>query len=157
MGADLRYFSRLLEHDRWANAETLGAIRAASTAPARAVRWMAHIVGAEFLWLARLKQEAPVMDVWPQLDAEACAVRLAQLDTIWPQYLAELENEDLEDGRGYRNTKGEFWTSTVGDILTHVAMHSSYHRGQIAAAMRESGNEPAYTDYIHAVRQGFIE
>ena len=134
-----------------------GSIRAASTPPARAVRWMAHIVGAELLWLARLKQEAPVMDVWPQLDADACATRLAELDTIWPQYLAQLENDDLEDGRGYRNTKGEFWTSTVADILTHVAMHSAYHRGQIAAAMRESGSEPAYTDYIHAVRQGLIE
>jgi uncharacterized damage-inducible protein DinB len=36
-------------------------------------------------------------------------------------------------------------------------MHSGYHRGQIAAAVRESGGEPAYTDYIHAVRQGLIE
>jgi uncharacterized damage-inducible protein DinB len=157
VSADLDYFSRLLEHDRWANAETLHSIRAASAPPPRAIRWMAHIVGAEFLWLARLKQEAPVMEVWPQLDVDGCATRLAQLDGLWPQFLAELEDDDLQDGRGYRNTKGEFWTSTVGDILTHVTMHSSYHRGQIAAVVRESGSEPAYTDYIHAVRQGLIE
>jgi len=50
-----------------------------------------------------------------------------------------------------------YWTSTVGDILTHVAMHGAYHRAQIAAAVRESGREPAYTDFIHAVRQGFVE
>jgi uncharacterized damage-inducible protein DinB len=156
VSADLHYFSRLLEHDRWANAETLGSLRVAATS-ARAVRWMAHIVGAEFLWLARLRQEAPVMDVWPQLDVDGCAGRLAELDGLWPQFLAALGDEDLEDGRGYRNTKGEFWTSTVGDILTHVAMHSAYHRGQIASAVRESGAAPAYTDFIHAVRQGLIE
>jgi len=36
-------------------------------------------------------------------------------------------------------------------------MHSTYHRGQIASAVREAGGAPAYTDYIHAVRQGLIE
>jgi uncharacterized damage-inducible protein DinB len=36
-------------------------------------------------------------------------------------------------------------------------MHSSYHRGQIAADMRAAGVTPAFTDFIHAVRQGFVE
>ena len=61
------------------------------------------------------------------------------------------------EGVGYRNSLGEYWTSTVGDILTHVAMHGAYHRAQIAAALRESGCTPAYTDFIHAARQGLIE
>lgn len=156
MTADLRYFSRLLEHDRWANAVTLRSLMEGDP-PQRAVRWMGHILGAEHLWLARLRQEAPTMSVWPEIDLYGCEARLEELDGLWPEYLAELEEADLDDGRAYRNTQGEFWTSTVGDILTHVAMHSSYHRGQIAAAVRESGGVPAYTDYIHAVRQGLVE
>ena len=43
------------------------------------------------------------------------------------------------------------------DILAHVVLHSAYHRGQIAAAVRAGGGEPAYTDMIHAVRQGLVE
>ena len=157
MTVDVRHFCRLLEHDRWANAETLDSLRAHATLPPRALTLMGHIVGAEFLWLARLRQEAPVMSVWPELDLDACAARLGELDVLWPGLLRELQDEDLDDGRAYRNTKGEFWTSTVGDILTHLTMHSAYHRGQIASAVRESGGSPAYTDYIHAVRQGLIE
>jgi uncharacterized damage-inducible protein DinB len=42
-------------------------------------------------------------------------------------------------------------------MLTHVLFHSAYHRGQIALQMRASGMEPAYTDFIHAVRQGFVD
>jgi uncharacterized damage-inducible protein DinB len=63
-----------------------------------------------------------------------------------------------DDGRpvGYRNSKGEPWTSTVGDILTHVVTHSAYHRGQVASELRAAGFIPAYTDFIHAVRQGFL-
>jgi uncharacterized damage-inducible protein DinB len=42
-------------------------------------------------------------------------------------------------------------------VLTHVVMHSAYHRGQIATHMRASGQTPAYTDFIHGVRQGLIK
>ena len=45
----------------------------------------------------------------------------------------------------------------MADILSHVVLHASYHRGQIASAMREAGGTPAYTDFIHAVRSGLIE
>jgi uncharacterized damage-inducible protein DinB len=149
-------FDRLLEYDRWANAETLGSLRTAGTPPAKGLRWMAHIIGAECVWLTRLREEPPVLDVWPDLDLDGCAQRLEDLAAQWPAYLAGLQPEDLEDGVGYRNSKGEFWTSTVSDILTHVVVHSAYHRGQIASALRAAEQEPAYTDYIHAVRQGII-
>ena len=37
--------------------------------------------------------------------------------------------------------------------------HFRHHPGVdlIATQMRASGMEPAYTDFIHAVRQGFVE
>jgi len=45
----------------------------------------------------------------------------------------------------------------VADVLTHVVLHSAYHRGQIASLIRSGGDAPAYTDFIHAARQGLIE
>jgi uncharacterized damage-inducible protein DinB len=149
------WYVRLLRYDAWANDETLGSLRSASP-PAKALRWMAHIVGAGELWLARLHDAPPTMAVWPDLDLDRCTAGAARLAEQWPRYLATLEDEDLGQGIGYRNSKGEYWTSTVADILTHVAIHGSYHRAQIAAAVRESGGEPAYTDFIHAVRQGVL-
>ena len=38
-----------------------------------------------------------------------------------------------------------------------TVMHGAYHRAQVAAVIRESGGEPAYTDFIHAARQGLLE
>jgi uncharacterized damage-inducible protein DinB len=52
----------------------------------------------------------------------------------------------------YRNSAGEEFTSSLEDILTHVAMHGSYHRGQVAAWMRQSGETPTPTDYIAFAR-----
>lgn len=156
MHPELERHSWLLRYDAWANAETVSSLRS-SAEPPQALRWMAHIVGAELLWLSRLTDEPPRLEVWPALDLEACAGRVAQLAGAWPHYLGGLAADDLTDGVAYRNSKGEFWTSTVGDILTHVVIHSAYHRGQIASAVRAAGGAPAYTDYIHAVRQELIE
>jgi uncharacterized damage-inducible protein DinB len=149
------YYARLLRYDAWANAETLGSLRGGE-APAKAMRWMGHIVGSGALWLARLRQEPPTMAVWPDLDLEGCATGIERLAAGWRGYLETLSPAGIEESIGYRNSLGEYWTSTVGDMLTHVAMHGAYHRAQIAAAVREGGREPAYTDFIHAVRQGFV-
>ncbi len=156
MSAELRRFRRLFEHDGWANAAALVSLREGPTPP-RAERCMAHIVASERIWLARLRQEPSSLPVWPDLDPEACAQEITELQGEWGRCLESLADEDLEDGVAYRNSLGQFWTSTVGDILTHVVLHSTYHRGQIAAAVREAGGTPAYTDFIHAVRSGLIE
>ncbi len=155
--SDLDHFRRLLHYDQWANGETLRNLRESTEAPPPTVRWLAHIVGSEYVWLARLREEAPTLPVWPDFDLADCAARLEALESAWAHWLETLDAESLGEGVGYRNSKGEFWTSTMGDILTHVILHSAYHRGQIASTVRAGGETPGYTDFIHAVRQGLVE
>jgi len=156
MPSEPDHYARLLRYDAWANAETLDSLRGGES-PAKAMRWMGHIVGAGALWLARLRREPQEMPVWPDLDLNQCAGGLARLAGGWSRYLDGASPADLERIIGYRNSAGEDWASSVGDILTHVVMHGAYHRAQIAAAVRESGREPAYTDFIHAVRRRLVE
>jgi uncharacterized damage-inducible protein DinB len=150
-----RHLARLLRYDVWANQETLRSLRQGK-APPRSLRWMSHIIGGEFLWLARLDQSPASMPVWPELTLEDCEAGLHELSR---RFLDDLAGQvgPLTREISYTNSKGEAWTNTVEDILTHVAIHSAYHRGQIASDLRAGGQEPAYTDYIHAVRQGLIE
>jgi len=156
MPPEPEFYARLLRYDAWANAEALDSLRGGEVPP-KALRWMGHIVGTGALWLARLRRESPAMAVWPDLDLDGCAAGIERLAVAWPRYLETLAPADLEEGVGYRNSLGEYWTSAVGDILTHVPIHGAYHRAQIAAALREGGREPAYTDFIHAVRRRFVE
>ena len=151
----IRHLNRLLQYDIWANGQTLDSLRQGPP-PARSLRWMGHIVGAEYLWLARLREELAQLPVWPDLPIEQCRARLGELSGMWHEYLANAGPRRLKEQVAYTNSKGEKWTSTVEDILTHVTIHSAYHRGQIASDLRAAGQTPAYTDFIHAVRQGFI-
>jgi uncharacterized damage-inducible protein DinB len=150
----IEHLRRLLRYDVWANQETLRSLK--QDPPPRSLSWIAHIVGAEYLWMARLRRHDQSIPVWPELDLETCGWRLEELSRLWPQYLNRT-SDSLAEKVSYTNSKGESWTNTVEEILTHVVIHSAYHRGQIASDVRASGGVPAYTDYIHGVRQGIIE
>jgi uncharacterized damage-inducible protein DinB len=151
---------RLFDHDAWANLEAIASLvgpAKEAPPPAQAVKVLAHVIGAERLWLDRLLRAKPSVPVWPDSKLEDLRVGFEDMARRWEDYLDDLEPADLDREIEYVNTKGEPWKSTVGDVLAHVVLHSSYHRGQVASHLRAAGREPAYTDFIHAVRQGLVE
>jgi len=118
---------------------------------------MAHILSAERLWLERLKQQPQTTPVWPEGDLEQCEAQAAEVTRLWREHLDLITAGDVHQTVSYKNSKGEAYTSTIEDILSHVVLHSAYHRGQIASHMRASGQTPAATDFIHGVRQGLVK
>jgi uncharacterized damage-inducible protein DinB len=151
------HLRRQFAYDAWANREVLVAIGASRAARERSLELMAHIIAAERLWLERLKQAPQSTAVWPQVGIEECEARATELAALWREYLELMTAGDLSQSVSYKNSKGEAWTNSILDILTHVILHSAYHRGQIASHMRANGQTPAYTDFIHGVREGLIE
>jgi uncharacterized damage-inducible protein DinB len=149
------YIRRQFTYDAWANREVLAAIRVAG-ADERTLQLVGHILAAERLWLERLQQQPQSTPVWPKLSVEQCETQAEDMERLWSKYLDSV-GEDFSPSISYKNSKEEAWTSTVLDILTHVGMHSAYHRGQIATHMRALGMTPAYTDFIHGVRQGRVK
>ena len=149
------YLRRQFTYNEWANREVLSSI--SSHGPdERSLQLVGHIISAEILWLERLRQQAQSMRVWPAIDLGECEAKSREIAASWREYLAPMTEVDLSHEVRYTNSKGEPWTSNVLDILTHVIMHSAYHRGQIASHMRASGLTPAYTDFIHGIRQGLV-
>lgn len=151
------YLRRNFSYNFWANQEVLNAIVSAGGKDARSLQLLSHIFAAERLWLERLKQQPQSVPVWPEFDLPSCRQEAAELNTQWHEYLDWITAGDVSQTISYKNSKGEPWTSSIVDVLTHVLMHSAYHRGQVASHMRETGGTAAYTDFIHAVRQGFVK
>jgi uncharacterized damage-inducible protein DinB len=153
----IEHLRRLFAYDDWANREVLASLRTVKTPPVRSLQLLAHIFSAERLWLERLQGEKQSLSVWPNFSVEQCQAQATELPALWKKYLAEGGEAGLSAFASYTNSKGERWSSRAEDILLHVIMHSAYHRGQIAADTRAAGFTPAYTDFIHSVRQGFVE
>jgi uncharacterized damage-inducible protein DinB len=156
----VEHLRRQFTYDAWANGEVLTAMKASGlsgSGATRARQLLAHILAADRLWFERLKRQPQSLPVWPEFSLEQCEAEIAGLGKLWNEYFAALSSATLAENIQYKNSKGELWSSSVQDVLTHVVMHSAYHRGQIASLMRANGAAPAYTDFIHAVRQGSIE
>ncbi len=152
----LSYLRKLFAYDAWANGAALDSLRAAGGPPERSLKLMAHIIAAEWVWMARLGLAAKKIVVWPELSLGECEAQASELESAWKEYLSGLNSAALRQTIAYVNSKGEHWSSTVGDILMHVVMHSAYHRGQIASDMRAHGHMPPYTDFIEGVRRQFV-
>jgi uncharacterized damage-inducible protein DinB len=151
------HFVRMFSYDHWANRECLVALRAADSTHPKVLRLVAHTISAQKLWLERILRQPQSMPVWPSSTIEECSALVDSMAAAWREFLDRIPPDGFADKVEYRNSKGEPWTSRVEDVLTHVLMHSAYHRGQVALEMRSAGLEPAYTDFIHAVRKGFVD
>ncbi|HEX8089883.1 MAG TPA: DinB family protein [Blastocatellia bacterium] len=151
-----QFFLRMFRYHDWANRESLASLKS-SGGQQRSLKLMSHMIAAERLWLDRLKQQKQTMATWPELSLQQCESHLADLSLAWQEHINGLGAGEYSSRISYTNSKGEAWTNTVEDTLMHVLLHSAQHRGQIALEVRGSGQTPAYTDFIEAVRQGLFE
>jgi len=155
----------LYEYDRWANRRVL---KAASTLSAeqfirdlggsfRSVRDMLlHIIGGEWIWLVYWTDPpttlASLADLRTQRDALFSPDLLPDLNTVqlkWMEieeeqsrFVNRVSDEDLQKMLPFRGTQIK-----LTHLMQHVANHSTYHRGQLALAMRQLGAEPLATDF----------
>src|SRR5215469_12894532 len=67
------------------------------------------------------------LPVWPDFTLDQCEAQIADLALLWREFFGQLSPAGLSENVVYKNSKGEPWTSTVGDVLTHVVLHSAYH------------------------------
>ncbi len=150
----MEFFHKLFDYDHWGNREALSSLATVNDGRERALQLFGHIVGAERIWLARFDTPDPKsIEVWPGLTVESCRPAVDDLHQHWVGLLNRLTPEKLTQPLVYRNTKGVEFKTPIQDVLMHLVMHSAYHRGQVAAAVRAAGGNPAATDYIVYVRQ----
>ena len=143
---------RLFAHLAWADRRTLLSLQEAASPPPRALAFYAHVLSAEHLWLARLTAKVPVHPVWPDLSLLECAALSARNEAAYGDYLRGLDEAALARDVAYVNSAGQPFVSKLEDILLHVCLHGTYHRGQVALLLREAGAAPQGTDFIAFTR-----
>jgi len=156
---DLDTIRELYEYNRWANARSL---EAASTVPREAFTrevggsfaslrgTLAHVYGAEWIWLERWRGTSPrhlpfALD-FP--DVETIRSRWHDVEREQKKFVDGLDGARLAEVISYVNLKGETFAYPLGRMLQHVVNHSTYHRGQVATILRQLGATPLSTDLL---------
>jgi uncharacterized damage-inducible protein DinB len=142
----------LLAHLAWADETVIQGLRTSPGSDPHALEQLAHVLGAEHVWLARLRAEPVSVAVWPSLTLDQAQSLARENRRGFEALLAELDEPALARDVPYVNSAGRAFRSRVVDILVHVAMHGAYHRGMISILTRRSNGTPAPTDYIAFIR-----
>lgn len=152
----LEVLDRMYRYDRWANREILECVKQLDTVPTGVLPILSHLVAAQQLWLDRLHSDEQSTPVWPDQSLAEIEQAMDRVEAAWTLFIEHQRDEKLSRPIAYTNSKGQPWASRVEEIMHHVALHSAYHRGQIALQLRGSGINPPLTDFVHAVRTGAV-
>jgi len=148
---------KLADYNCWANARVMKRLEHFlsndTPLPERAVHLFSHVLNAQAIWIARITGTKSPVKVFQYHDLPA----LRQLhEQTCPRLVEMVRNADeAELGRiiEYTNTQGKAYATPVGEILVHSFNHATYHRGQVAIAIRGASLEPVNTDYITWIRE----
>lgn len=151
----IEHFRELLEFNDWANGLILDSLQKSARPSEPAVRAFAHLLLAEKVWLQRILEgvDNTGFDFWSGKNVVFCELLYTENKKSLGQFIDALTEEKLEDITTYKNSRGEEYSNTIREVLTHVFFHSGHHRGQILTYIRAGGETPPYVDFIGFLRR----
>jgi uncharacterized damage-inducible protein DinB len=154
----------LYDYNAWANRRSLTA--AAALTPEQFTKPMsssfssvrdtlAHIFGAEWIWLERFQGRSPSsLPETPQYaDAKTLGERWGEFEPRLLNFARGLTQSDLDGTLEYETLKFGVYSNPLWQSMQHVVNHGTYHRGQITTMLRQLGAQPILTDLMHFYRE----
>lgn len=143
----------LIDFELWALRRVFDALEKTPSPRYKPQLIFAHILNAYTVWYDRMTGRKARVSPWDEQSIDACRDMIDRLDAEYRGLLEGLDDAGQSCPVEYTNTRGVKLENTVGDILQHLVLHSSYHRGQVNALIRAAGGEPAAVDYILYIRE----
>lgn len=140
------FFKELLEYNELVNQKIADSmITNIDHLLTRTIDVAGHIQLVHLSWNNRMTGKEGLNDFWQRINVND----LREMNRINTENsLAIINDYDLLTYFSYKNSKGAAFQNSYADTLFHIINHSSYHRGQINAGLRNVGIEPVIADYI---------
>jgi uncharacterized damage-inducible protein DinB len=151
---------RLLDYTVWANHRAMRTAATLSVAEFKrdlggsfgGVRGtLTHTLGSEWIWLERWKgvsPSRPPFDEGEFKDIVSVRERWKVVEDHRASWFASLKQDDVRKLVRYKNLAGQSFEAPLWQLVQHVANHSTYHRGQVVAFLRQLGAKPLATDMV---------
>jgi len=154
----------LYDYNAWANRRSLTAAAALTTeqftkpmgSSFSSVRdTLAHIFGAEWIWLERFQGRSPssLPDTTQYADVATLGERWGEFEPRLLLFVRNLNQSDLDRVMEYKTLKFGVYSNPLWQSMQHVVNHGSYHRGQVTTLLRQLGVPAILTDLMHFYRE----
>ena len=116
---------------------------------------LAHIYGAEWLWLERFQGRSPASlpDVSQFPNLAGLRDHWMKHETNLLRFVRGLTQEDLDRVMEYKTLKFGVYRNPLWQSMQHLVNHGTYHRGQVTTMLRQLGAQPILTDLMHFYRE----
>jgi uncharacterized damage-inducible protein DinB len=116
---------------------------------------LAHIYGAESIWLERFQGNTPsgLPDVTQFADHASLRTVWTPLEARLLDFVRGLSQADIDRVMEYKTFKFGVYKNPLWQSMQHVVNHGTYHRGQVTTLLRQLGGEPILTDLMHFYRE----
>jgi len=156
---DLKDIRELYGYNSWANQRTLSAaarldsqafLRNLGSSFSSVRDTLAHILGAEWIWLERWQGRSPaaLLSAADFPSMQSLQARWETVESDRTRFIDALAPARLQEEIAYINTRGQRWVYPLWRQMVHVVNHSTYHRGQITTLLRQLGGEAVATDLL---------
>jgi uncharacterized damage-inducible protein DinB len=155
---------QLYDYNAWANRRAMEAAEALTpeqfTKPLgssfSSVRdTLAHIYGAEWIWLERFQGRSPASlpDVTQFANLVSLRERWLEQEARLLGFVRGLTQADLDRAMEYKTLKFGVYRNPLCQSMQHLVNHGTYHRGQVTTLLRQLGAQPILTDLMHFYRE----
>ena len=144
-----KHFKDLMKYNDWANQRVLITYEEHAIDDDHLLTLFSHLISAQIVWLNRIKDlPTSPFPIWEQYKLRELRTMTMESSTNWLNYMDEHQFDTFEEMIFYKNSEEKRFESTIREIVTHMVNHSTYHRGQIALALKAKNIEPPVTDFI---------
>lgn len=140
---------KMLDSEIWANQVLAETIQKAKTPDERTWLLFSHLLSAYSMWVSRLKGTEITTTLFAERTLEESEVLMKSMFSGLKLYLEQATDEELDRIIHFTfPLDGSKRKLSVADAITHVITHSTYHRGQIIARLKEKVETLPLTTYI---------
>ena len=155
------YFRRMIDYTFWEHRQVWNCVLALSdeqyTRPCdysigSVHEQVVHTMGAEWLWLQRVRGESPDPFLKPEdfPDRQAVRARWDEIESGWRTFVAALHDDQLEQPIRYVSiTDKARHTQPLWEGLAQIVNHATDHRAQILAFIHQLGGKTMAQDFVY--------
>jgi uncharacterized damage-inducible protein DinB len=159
------YFRRMIDYTYWAHHKVWDCIvelndeqftRPCNYSIGSLHQQVVHTMGAEWLWLQRVRGVSPDAFLRPEDFPTRADVRARwdEVEAGWRAFVAALADDQLEQSIEYTSINGNVRRSQVlWEGLAQIINHATDHRAQILALIHQLGGRTVAQDFVFYTRE----